>query len=43
MLAAYRRHLWQIVEAVPARASEETLSASEHIGEKRAALWFGEN
>ena len=41
--AAYKRRLRAIVEAAPAWVSEEILSASERIGDDRAALWLSEN
>jgi hypothetical protein len=41
-MAAYKRCLRAIVEAAPAWVSEEILSASERIGDKRAALWMSE-
>ena len=41
--SAYKRRLRAIVAAVPAWVSEEILSASEHIADKRAALWMSEN
>jgi hypothetical protein len=41
--AAYKERLRAIVAAVPGWVAEQILSASEHIGEDRAAVWFGEN
>ncbi len=43
LLADYKRRLRAIVEAAPAWVSEEILSASERIGDDRAALWMSEN
>jgi hypothetical protein len=43
LLAAYKRRLRQIVEAAPTWVGEEILSASEHIGDRRAVLWLSEN
>ena len=43
LLAVYRRRLRGIVEAAQAWAAEEILSASERIGDDRAALWMSEN
>ncbi|MBU0705010.1 MAG: hypothetical protein KKC18_14215 [Chloroflexi bacterium] len=40
LLAAYKRG---IVEAAPSWVAEEILSASQHIGEDRAAVWMSEN
>jgi len=37
-MAAYKRRLWVIVKVAPAWVSKEILSASEHIGDKRAVL-----
>lgn len=39
LLPAYKRRLRGIVESTPGWMSEEILSASEHIGSDRAALW----
>ena len=41
--AVYKRRLRGIVEAAPARVSEEILSASEHTGDQWAALWMSDN
>ena len=41
--AAYKQRLRAIVVAVPDWVAEEILSASEHIGEDRAAVWSSEN
>jgi hypothetical protein len=41
--AAYKCRLRAIVEAVPAWVTEEILSASERIGDDRAALWISKN
>ncbi len=41
--AAYKRRLRAIVEAAPAWVIEEILSASERIGDQRAALWISKN
>jgi len=43
LLAAYKRRLRAIVKVAPAWVSEEILSASEWIGDKRAVLWMSEN
>jgi hypothetical protein len=43
LIAAYKRRLRVTVKVVPTWVSEEILSASEHIGEDRAALWLSEN
>jgi hypothetical protein len=43
LLAAYKRRLRAIVEAVPSWVSEEILSASERIGDDRAVLWRSDN
>ncbi len=41
--AAYKQRLRAIVAAAPAWVAEEILSASEHIGDDRAAGWMSEN
>lgn len=43
LVPAYKCRLRAIVEAVLAWASEEILSASEHIGDDRAVLWVSKN
>lgn len=43
LMAAYKRRLRAIVKVVPAWVSEEILSISERIGDKRAIRWMGEN
>jgi hypothetical protein len=43
LLAAYKRRLRAVVAAAPSWVGEEILSASEAIGDKRPALWLGEN
>jgi hypothetical protein len=43
LLAAYKRLLRRIVESAPGWVSEETLSASEHIGNDQAMLWMSDN
>jgi hypothetical protein len=43
LLYVYKRWLRGIVAAAPAWVSEQILSASEHIGDQRAALWMTEN
>ena len=43
LMAAYKHCLRAVVEAAPAWVSEEILSASERIGDKRAVLWLSEN
>ena len=42
-MAAYERRLRPAVEGAPAWMGEETLSASEHIGDDRAVLWTSGN
>jgi hypothetical protein len=43
LMAAYKCRLRGIVKLAPAWVSEEILSASEHIGDDRAALWTRKN
>jgi len=43
LMAAYKRRLRGIVKLAPAWVSEETLSASECIGDDRAVLSTSEN
>ncbi|MCK4472258.1 MAG: hypothetical protein KAW49_10780 [Anaerolineae bacterium] len=43
LLAAYKRRLRAIVEAAFGWVSEEILSASERIGDDRAALWMSKD
>jgi hypothetical protein len=43
LLQAYRRRLRAIVEAAPSWVAEAILSASQHIDEKRPAVWLSEN
>jgi hypothetical protein len=43
LVAGYRRRLRVIIGTTPAWVGEEILSASEHIGDRRAALWLSEN
>ena len=43
LLAVYKRRLRAIVETASSWVAEEILSASEHIGEDRAAVWMSEN
>jgi hypothetical protein len=40
---AYKQRLRAIVAAAPAWVAEEILSASEYIGEDRAAVWMSWN
>jgi hypothetical protein len=40
---ACKRRLRAIVKVVPAWIAEKILSASEHIGDKRAVLWISDN
>ena len=40
---AYKERLRAIIAGVPEWAAEEILSASEHIPEDRAAVWFSTN
>ena len=41
--AAYKRRLRAIIAAAPAWVGEEILSASERIGDDRAAVWMSDN
>ena len=41
--AAHRYRLRGLIQAAPAWVAEEILSASEHIGEDRAAVWMSWN
>ena len=41
--ATYKRRLRALVAVAPSWVTEEILSASQHIGDDRAAVWFGEN
>jgi hypothetical protein len=41
--AAYKERLRALVAVLPSWATEEILSASQHIGDDRPAVWFGEN
>jgi hypothetical protein len=43
LLTAYKRCLRAIVAAAPSWVGKEILSASEHIGDKRAVLWMSKN
>jgi hypothetical protein len=43
LMAAYKRRLRAIVKVAPAWVSGQILSASERVGDKRAALWMSEN
>ena len=43
LMAAYKRRLRAIVKDAPTWVGEEILSASERIGDKRAALWVSKN
>jgi hypothetical protein len=43
LLQAYRRRLRGIVEPAPEWMAEEILSASERVGDDRAAVWLSEN
>ena len=43
LLAAYKRRLRGIVEAVPAWMTERILTASEQIKDKRMVLWMCDN
>ena len=43
VLGGYKCRLRAIVKDAPTWVSEEILSASEHIGDKRAVLWMSEN
>ena len=41
--AAFKRRLRAIVKAAPSGVTEEILSASEHVGGDRAAVWLSDN
>jgi hypothetical protein len=43
LLSAYKHRLRAIVKAAPSWVTEEILSASEQIGDDRAALWISRN
>ena len=43
LLAAYKRRLRGIVEIAPSWVAEQILSASQHVGDDRAAVWMSEN
>ena len=43
LLAGYKQRLRAIVETAPSWVTKEILSASEHIGDDRAALWVSKN
>jgi len=43
LVYVYRRRLRGLVEAAPSWVSEEILSASERIGDHRAAVWMSDN
>jgi hypothetical protein len=43
LMTAYKHRLWAIVRVIPTWVTEEILSASEIIGDKRAVLWMSEN
>ena len=43
LLTGYKRRLRALVAVLPGWVTEEILSASQHIGKDRAAVWFGEN
>lgn len=43
LLQAYRRRLRAIAGAAPAWLTEEILRASQHIDEKRPAVWLSKN
>ena len=43
LLYLYKQRLRGIVEAAPAWVSKEILSGSEHIEDRRAALWLSKN
>jgi hypothetical protein len=40
---AYKYRLRGLIKAAPAWVAEQILSASESIGEDRAAVWMSEN
>jgi len=43
LAAAYKHRLREIIKVVPSWVAEQILSASEHIGEDRAAVGMSEN
>ncbi len=43
LMAVYKRRLQGIIATAPAWVGEQILSASQHVGEDRAAVWFSEN
>jgi len=43
LLAGYKRRLRAIVGAAPDWVTEEILSASEHVGDDKAAAWVSRN
>jgi hypothetical protein len=43
IMAAYKERLRALVTVLPGWVTEEILSASEHIGEDRAVVWFSDN
>ncbi len=43
LMAVYKRRLQGIIATAPAWVGEQILSASQHVGEGRAAVWFSEN
>ncbi len=43
LMAVYKQRLRGIVETAPAWVGEQILSASQHVGEDRPAVWMSEN
>ncbi len=43
LMAVYKRRLRAIIETAPAWVGEQILSASQHVGDDRAVVWFSEN
>jgi hypothetical protein len=43
LIKAYKRRLRAIVAAAPEWVAEEILSASQHIDERRPAVWLSDN
>ena len=43
LTAAYKRRLKAIVAAAPSWVGEQILSASEHVGDDRPAVWLSDN
>ncbi|MCP4537737.1 MAG: hypothetical protein GY832_11370 [Chloroflexi bacterium] len=43
LMAAYKRRLRAIIAAAPDWVGEQILSASQHVGDDRPAVWFSKN